>query len=147
MPARAVPPAGEPADVIAFSSVAPGVASTQFVYKREGGDDKNVVTEKLGTQIIEGVAAEGSRSTRTIAPGEIGNERAINIVDERWYSPELKTVVMTRHSDPRTGETVYKLTNISREEPPHNLFEVPADYTIMADLPGKIRLGKPTPPE
>ena len=137
-PPRGVVAAGEPADVITFSSVA-GNGPAEFVYKREGGADKNVVTEKLGTQIIEGVAAEGSRTTFTIAAGEIGNERAISIVDERWYSPELKTVVMSRHSDPRTGETVYKLTNISREEPPRTLFEVPADYTIKDDPPGIMR--------
>jgi hypothetical protein len=51
------------------------------------------------------------RTTITIPAGEIGNERAIEIVSERWYSPELQLVVMTRHSDPRTGETVYRLTN------------------------------------
>ena len=55
---------------------------------------------------------------------------AIEIVSERWYSPELQLVVMTRHSDPRFGETTYKLTNINRTEPAKSLFEVPSDYTI-----------------
>lgn len=66
----------------------------------------------------------------TIPAGQIGNERPIEIVSQRWYSPELQTVVMTRNADPRTGETVYKLTGISRAEPPHSLFEVPPDYTV-----------------
>src|SRR5262249_7359023 len=88
------------------------------------------VKESLGTQTIEGVACEGTRVTRTIAAGEIGNEQPINIVSERWYSPDLQTVVLDKQSDPRFGETVFRLTNINRNEPARSLFEVPADYTI-----------------
>lgn len=86
--------------------------------------------ESLGTRTIEGVEAEGTRITHTIPAGEIGNEQPINIVAESWYSPELQTVVMSRNSDPRVGENVYRLTNINRSEPARTLFEVPADYTI-----------------
>lgn len=91
--------------------------------------------ESLGKQIIEGVEAEGTRSTITIAAGEIGNERPLEIVNERWYSPELQTVVMTRHTDPRFGESSYRLTNIDRSEPARSLFEVPADYTLKSGGP------------
>lgn len=90
----------------------------------------NEVKEQLGKQIIEGVEAEGTRTTVTIPIGEIGNERPIQIVTERWYSPELQLVVMTRHSDPRSGETTYKLTNINRAEPAKSLFEVPPGFTV-----------------
>lgn len=95
-------------------------------------------TESLGKQNVEGVEAEGTRSTVTIPAGEIGNERPIEIVNERWYSSELQTVVMTRHSDPRFGESSYRLTNIDRSEPAKSLFEVSADYTLKsgAVIPG-----------
>ncbi len=89
--------------------------------------------ESLGMRVIEGVAAEGHRSTMTIAAGEIGNDRPIQVVNERWYSPELDLVIMTRRSDPRSGERVYKLTNITRNEPSRALFEVPSDYTVKDD--------------
>jgi hypothetical protein len=105
-----------------------GVGET-FVF-RSKPNNANEVKQDLGKQNIEGVEAEGTRTTVTIAAGEIGNERPIEIVSERWYSPELQLVVMTRHSDPRTGETTYKLTNINRAEPAKSLFEVPSDYTI-----------------
>jgi len=95
-----------------------------------GGPDDRVKSETLGKQMIEGVEAEGTRNVTTIPAGKIGNERPIEIVFERWYSPELQTVVMTRHSDPRFGETIYRLTNISRDEPSRSLFEVPAGYTV-----------------
>ncbi len=107
---------------------------------------RNVRNEDLGTQAIEGVNAVGTKTTITIPAGQIGNERAIEIVDERWFSPDLKTVVMTRHSDPRSGEVVYRLTNINRTEPDHSLFEVPGDYTLREDQePMRFRTEKPVP--
>lgn len=86
--------------------------------------------EQLGTQMIGGVQAQGTRTTITIPAGQIGNDRDLNIVDERWYSPELQVVVMSKHSDPRMGDSDYTLTNINRAEPDPTLFQVPADYTI-----------------
>jgi hypothetical protein len=103
---------------------------------RTGGSNQNEVKTDLGKQLIEGVEAEGTRTTITIPAGEIGNERPIEIVNERWYSPELQLVVMTRVSDPRAGETTYKLTNITRLEPAKSLFEVPADYTVKEPVHG-----------
>ena len=92
-----------------------------------GGDSKR---EDLGTQIIEGVAAQGTRTTTTIPVGTIGNEQPLTIVSEQWFAPDLQVLVLTRHSDPRSGETVYRLTGIVRAEPDRTLFEVPADYTV-----------------
>jgi TonB family protein len=94
------------------------------------------VKESLGKQMVEGVEAEGTRTTITFPAGSMGNERPINIVSERWYSPELQTVVLTKHSDPRFGETSYRLTNINRSEPARTLFEVPSDYTVKEGAQG-----------
>jgi len=123
-----VPP-GAPHPELDQLRVEGGTAGT-MVFKTKQGPNANEVKEQLGKQSIEGVEAEGTRTTVTIAAGEIGNERPIEIVSERWYSPELQLVVMTRHSDPRFGETTYKLTNINRSEPAKSLFEVPSDYTV-----------------
>lgn len=87
-------------------------------------------TESLGKQTIEGVEVEGTRETITIPAGEIGNEQPIQIVSERWYSPELQTIVLSRHTDPRMGEAIFRLTGINRSEPARSLFEVPSDYTL-----------------
>ena len=86
--------------------------------------------ELLGTRTIEGVVAEGTRSTLTLPAGSIGNERPIDVVSERWYSSELHTLVLSNHSDPRFGQTVFQLRNISLAEPMSGLFEVPSDYEI-----------------
>ena len=98
--------------------------------RKSDDDDASRKVESLGKQTFDGVEAEGTRITHTIAAGEIGNDQPINIVMERWYSPDLQVVVMMKHSDPRNGENVYKLVNINRAEPAKSLFEVPSDYTV-----------------
>ena len=134
-PGAPMPPAGLPGGENVTVSSAGVVGGATYVFRRNG-TDANEVKEDLGEQLVEGIKAQGTRSTVTIPAGEIGNDRPIEIVSERWYSPELQTVVMTRHNDPRTGETTYKLTNINRSEPAKTLFEVPADYTVKEGLPG-----------
>jgi hypothetical protein len=105
-------------------------------------------SEKLEPRSFDGVMAEGTRTTTTIPAGELGNEQPIQIVSERWFSPELQVVVMTRHSDPRTGETTYRLTNIARTEPAATLFQVPSDYTLKeVPAPGFRRMRRPPVPQ
>jgi hypothetical protein len=86
--------------------------------------------EKLGSRQMEGVMAEGTRTTRTIAAGSIGNELPILVVTEYWRSPDLKVLVLTRSADPRMGETTHRLVGIARGEPDASWFTVPADYTV-----------------
>jgi hypothetical protein len=95
-------------------------------------------TEDLGTQVIEGVGAQGTRTTRTIAAGEIGNEKPIEIVTEVWTAPDLKTIVMSKRTDPRSGEQIFRLTNITRSEPDPALFMVPPDYKTVEAGKDKI---------
>jgi hypothetical protein len=87
-------------------------------------------TEDLGTQNINGVTASGSRTTLTIATGEIGNDRPIHVVGETWYSGDLQMVVKSSNSDPRFGDTTFELAKIDRNEPDPGLFQIPADYTL-----------------
>ena len=87
--------------------------------------------EKLPARQIEGVLAEGVRTTRTIPAGAIGNEQPIAIVTEEWRSAELQVLVLTRTADPRTGESTYKLLSIQRSEPNASWFDVPGDYTVQ----------------
>jgi hypothetical protein len=106
----------------------------------------NVTKETLGTQTINGVAAQGTRFTHVIPAGKIGNDKPITVTREVWYSPDLQMVVQSKHSDPRFGETSYTLTNIQRTEPAANLFTVPADYTIKEGHPQKATGHEKMPP-
>jgi hypothetical protein len=88
--------------------------------------------ESLGTQTINGVVAEGTRTTRIIPVGQIGNEKALQVVSERWYSTDLQIVLKSTRTDPRTGTTTYTVTTIQRTEPAATLFVVPAGYSVQA---------------
>ena len=115
---------------------ADGAQATQR--RQRGASDPNrnpnLKTESLGRQTIDGVQADGWRTTVTIPVGEMGNELPIQSVTETWYSAELHTEVLYKHSDPRMGETVRKLANVSRSEPSRILFEAPADYKVTESL-------------
>jgi hypothetical protein len=98
---------------------------------------QSATEESLGERLIEGVKAQGTQLTTTIAANTFGNPQPITIVEERWYSPELQTMLLIKYSDQRFGESVYRLTNISRTEPAPALFVVPEKFTI------KDETGKP----
>jgi hypothetical protein len=105
------------------------------------GDSTNVIKESLGTQTINGVSAQGTRYTRTIPAGQVGNDKPLTIVKEEWYSPDLQIVVQSKHSDPFTGTATYTVTNIQRTSPSATLFSVPSGYTV-SDAPMGNRGGK-----
>ena len=106
----------------------PGIAGGKVLMRAERGQ---ATTEDLGSQTMEGLFVTGVRTTRTIPAGQIGNEKPISIVTEVWTSPDLKTIVYSKRSDPRTGEQTFRLTNISRSEPDPSLFTVPSDFKIV----------------
>ena len=86
--------------------------------------------EDLGVQVIEGVPAKGTRTTAVIPAGAIGNELPITVLSEEWVSVDLKVLVLTKHVDPRAGETTYRITGITRGEPNASLFELPAGVVV-----------------
>jgi len=103
----------------------------------QGRTRPDVKREDLGTQTMEGLTVQGKRTTHTIAAGQVGNANALVVVTETWYSPDLKVVVMSKTTDPRSGTSVYKLTNVSRTEPDASLFQVPSDYTVTQGRGGR----------
>ena len=105
-------------------------------------EESDVKEESLGERNIEGVMAQGTRITTTIPAGEIGNDQPITSVRERWYSPELQAVVLSETKDPMSENSVYRLTNILRGDPPASVFWLPSDYTIKEEgsLKRKIQL-------
>ena len=133
-------PHEQSADKLPVPDISTSMRNTGFAVTRKLASEKrriaedqkplDVKTESLGTQLIEGVQAEGTRTIVTIPAGQIGNEKDLQTVSERWYSPDLQTVVLRKQSDPRFGDTLYRLVNIQRAEPPASLFEVPADFTV-----------------
>jgi len=105
----------------------PGVNTMRFESTAHLGKGE---TKSLGTKDFEGVKAEGKQTTWTIPAGKIGNRNPINVTSESWYAPELQVTVYSRHNDPRTGESIYRLAALKRAEPAPDLFKVPEDYTL-----------------
>jgi hypothetical protein len=92
---------------------------------------EKAATESLGKRMIEGVNSEGTKYVTTIDAGAIGNDRPIQSVTEKWFSPELQITMLLRHTDPRMGEEVSKVVNVNRSEPAAYLFQVPAGYQMV----------------
>jgi hypothetical protein len=109
------------------SPTGPAVFAQQFFTTH---DQAQTNTENLGSKTMEGILVYGVRTTRTIPAGQIGNDRPIQIVTEIWSSPDLKTIVFSKRSDPRTGDQTFQLTSVDRAEPDPSLFAVPADFKI-----------------
>jgi hypothetical protein len=88
-------------------------------------------SEEIGTQSFDGVLAEGVRLTTIFPPGSVGNDRPFQVVQETWYSKELGLTLFEKRSDPRSGESIMRVTSFDRSEPDLALFQVPPDYTLQ----------------
>jgi hypothetical protein len=116
--------------------------STNMMYRKVGADSNEPApnTEDLGDQTINGINATGTRVTTTIPSGKMGNDKPIVVTSERWYSPDLKATLMTKHDDPWAGELETQFTNVNTSEPDPSLFAVPSDYKVVDDKDGPVTI-------
>jgi hypothetical protein len=84
----------------------------------------------LGRDLIAGVEAIGTRETTTISAGAIGNDRAISVVKEFWYSQQLGINLIEKRQDPQYGSQTFTVNPISLGEPDASLFNIPAGFRI-----------------
>lgn len=134
------PGPGSPDAMHGKMGVGPGTAEAMHDMPgkvRIGSNATDLKTEQLGTKTINGLQAVGTRMTRTIAAGEIGNRNPIEVVTERWYSSDLQLPLLESHNDPMMGTMTIKLVNINRGEPDASLFQVPSDYKLISGRPGE----------
>ena len=123
-PNAPAPPAAAPA----VKETARAVESRRAL---PAGPPQETRTESLGTQIVAGGSARGARTTTTYLTGALGNDRPFSLTSETWTAADLDVPLIAKTSDPRSGDTIYRLINLSRTEPDPSLFQVPADYTIV----------------
>jgi len=126
-PAPPVPPTPGVAPLAPLPAVPPLPGASVMRFDGIGKLGKGVTTS-LGSKDIEGVRSEGRKTVWTIPAGEIGNKAPINVVSETWYAPDLQVTMYSRYADPRQGESIYRLANVKRSEPPADLFSVPEGY-------------------
>jgi hypothetical protein len=104
-------------------------------------------TKDLGTRDIGGVKAQGKLRSYEIPAGEVGNAKPIVVSDETWWSPDLQITLYSKHSDPRSGDNIYRVDNLKRDEPAASLFTVPSDYAVKdAGFQGPKPPAPPAPP-
>ena len=85
--------------------------------------------EDLGVREFGGLASHGFRETQTI-PSEDGSGKRTVVVDEYWYSDELRINLMVKHSDPRTGTVTLTVAHVVRAEPDPSAFAIPEGYKL-----------------
>lgn len=95
----------------------------------------NVRLEDLGTNDLDGVEVHGYRRAITLNTKASGTDQPVVITDEYWYSDELHLNMLEKHSDPRSGELTITVTQLNRNEPAADLFEVPANYKVVDMTP------------
>jgi hypothetical protein len=122
-PARVRPDAGVPAEP-GFGAL-PGAG----VPMCNAAAMKAAKPVSIGERNVSGLKVKGSRLEFTIPPGEVGNDQAITVRTDQWFSPDLGVVVSSTHHDPMIGDTTYRLEQIDRAEPDASLFVIPEDYT------------------
>jgi hypothetical protein len=121
------PPAGQP--------VAGKAASFNGVLQQRG-----MKRVPLGTEMIDGIQVEGTRTSITTPTGVQGNDRPLTRVCEIWHAEELKITMLSKCTDPRSGNLTLRIQNLERSEPDPELFQVPADYTIVEET-GSFTVG------
>jgi hypothetical protein len=102
---------------------------------------RTLTREHLGADMIEGIYVLGTRETKTISPGAVGNERAIVSTREFWYSTELQTNLAVTRINPVEGKQVIRLYKISRSEPDPHLWDIPIGFTVR-DMRTPARRGR-----
>jgi len=119
-----------PTEAQSASTSTTGRGQMMAAGRRNVQTDVNVKRETLAARSMNGILASGTRSTRVIPAGTIGNTQALETVHETWIADDLKVPLLSKTSDPRTGTQTLELTNINRSQPDPSLFTIPSDYTV-----------------
>jgi TonB family protein len=85
--------------------------------------------QPLGSQVIEGVEAQGCRSTASPVEPRVGPTR------EFWYAPELRLVLSVSESSEGTSDLRFRISNLVRGDPDAASFEVPPNYRVQSVSP------------
>ncbi len=89
--------------------------------------------EDLGTATIQGLVANGHRSTFTTPVGRVGNDQPLVRTVEMWFAASLGLEVRRIIDDPQTGRSDRELVNLDASEPPASAFQPPEDYKVNVE--------------
>lgn len=114
--------------VAASIPLSPAAVQSQHAFQRRWSRERH--SESLGSKVIAGVMAEGSRTVQTIPAGEEGNDLPLEIVEEVWIARDLGLAMVSIHDDPRSGRRTTEVEELNLSEPSPSLFVAPSDYKM-----------------
>ncbi len=103
---------------------------------RHDGGELTTVTD-LGDQTVDATQLHGTRKVWTVPATVSGTGKPITITDEYWYSPALSVYLILKHEDPRTGEQIVAVQDVSQKEPDPSQFQIPARFRIVDETPAE----------
>jgi len=105
-------------------------------------DGSTFATEILGSRIIGGLNAFGSRITTHYPAGSpLGNDKPMDTVTESWNAPQIGAQILFKIQDPRFGDSTVELENVVAGEPDPSMLKPPADYVVADETgPFQVRL-------
>lgn len=122
---------GQPVPPVPPVPPLPPTVSLSTLKGLPGAEHAQKTRERKTKQPYEGLLVDTDRTVETIPAGTIGNNKPIESVYERYFSPELKMNVLVRRSDPRNGDSVYRMIDVKRSEPDASVFRVPSGYSVV----------------
>lgn len=108
-------------------------AGASFVLNPDGEQDNGttfLTHESLGQKQIAGQDVTGTRETLQIASGVVGNSQTLISTRDFWYSSVLQVNLSVTRIDPRFGNQVLDLVDLSLTEPDPSVFHVPAGFSV-----------------
>jgi hypothetical protein len=122
----------EPATHLARQQIRPEPRET---HQPQSQLNPQVTVEDLGSTTLADIDVRGTRRTLTIPAQASGTGAVLTVVDEYWYSDDLHVNIVLRHSDPRIGVETITLSDIKREEPAPEFFQIPQGYKTVDMTP------------
>lgn len=95
---------------------------------------KSQTTEDLGTTMIMGVEAHGTRTTITTPVGEMGNDRPLVRTVEHWSAPGFGFPMRQVNIDPQSGRQTTELVSLDLGEPDPATFQPPEGYAVAVEV-------------
>lgn len=93
--------------------------------------------EDLGTKIVHGMNAAGTRETITLNPGAMGNDKPVVETRERWRSDVLAVNLISIVSGPLIGKQSFTITRLNPGPPDPALFQLPHGFAVQDQRPAR----------
>jgi hypothetical protein len=93
-------------------------------------NNATIRTENLGARIIDGLETVGTRTTTTLDPGTIGNDKPVVNNTETWRAEQLAINLVSIRKGPLIGTQTFTITDLNAAPPDPQFFQLPAGFPV-----------------